>query len=278
MFPVLSKIPICSFLFTFSQSNKERVALLLPTCVADAIRSCRRKTIVTSIAPASISRYLPSRRGLKNHVFSIIHDIASRYCTLYQIPTGRSLLAITYLTMADWSEIFEQRLQTMLQQDSNARNAERTATGHWSTDSRLDLGPTPTVPLPKAEARPKPSESDLTRAFFESIRKRSCSGGIGHESSNRQAVVSTIRDKDEAHILATPARHILGPASSPPVDIQQPVIEGLQGNEERSLGAGPEKETFDTQMLTDPFKNRELLEPGPRSTRRGNEVPHEHSG
>ncbi|KJR84525.1 uncharacterized protein SPSK_09495 [Sporothrix schenckii 1099-18] len=135
--------------------------------------------------------------------------------------------------MADWSEIFEQRLQTVLQDDKE-QGAKGVGSGASALSSRdLDLTPPPThhkVPI------------DPTGAFFESIQNQSRSSSLVAKATMTNHAVgsghhafqyfepSSASSFSSLRTVVTPAAQILRTAStSPPViEIDRPDLTGLQ--------------------------------------------------
>lgn len=124
--------------------------------------------------------------------------------------------------MTDWSEIFEQRLQTVLQggKGRNGKGVESNASTFPGHD--LDLTPPPT--------RHKVA-TDSTGAFFESIRNQSRSDGQATTTS--YAVGSgnyafQYGEQSSSRAMVTPAAQMVR-ASSLAVDVDRPDLKGLQG-------------------------------------------------
>ncbi|CAK7202760.1 GTPase activating factor [Sporothrix eucalyptigena] len=125
--------------------------------------------------------------------------------------------------MADWSEIFEQRLQTVLQ------DGKRADANTFSSAFDVDLRPPPTSNKVGTVQRPA-APSDPTNVFFESIRNQSrpsnrpstsyAVGGSGRRHSFQYSEPSTSRG------VFTPAAQMIR-ASSPVDDIERPDIKEL---------------------------------------------------
>lgn len=135
--------------------------------------------------------------------------------------------------MADWSEMFEQRLQTVLQDGSghNGKGPEGDANGALS-GLDFDLTPPPTH---------HKAPMDPTCAFFESIQNQGrsgCGGGqvraVTAKTTPSYAVGSGNyafqygEPSSSSRAFITPAAQIIR-ASSPMMDIDRPDLKGLQG-------------------------------------------------
>jgi hypothetical protein len=128
--------------------------------------------------------------------------------------------------MPDWSEIFEQRLQTVLQDGKGQSGKRVDSTTSAFPDFDLHLTPSPTH---------NKVATDPTGAFFESIRNQSRS--CGQPTTNSYAVGSgsyafqhgeSSPSSSSSRAITTPAAQVIR-ALSPTMDINRPDLKGLQG-------------------------------------------------
>ncbi|KAL1902864.1 GTPase activating factor [Sporothrix stenoceras] len=133
--------------------------------------------------------------------------------------------------MADWSELFQQRLQTVFQ-DDNRHNEKgfESHTGGAFSGLNFDLTPPPT--------HHKAAPTDPTGAFFESIRNQSRSGGGQAKAVTMTTPSYAVGSGNYAFQYGEPSsvssRAIITPAAqvirttSPTMGIDWPDLKGLQ--------------------------------------------------
>ncbi|CAK7228395.1 GTPase activating factor [Sporothrix bragantina] len=134
--------------------------------------------------------------------------------------------------MADWSEVFEQRLQTVLQDGARA-DVDAFPSSGFDLDLDLDLTPPPTQNRTATVQHPV-APSDPTSAFFESIRNQSRPASrstnyyaIGGSNGGRNRYSLQYNEVSSSRGMFTPAAQVIR-ASSPMDEIERPDIKDLQ--------------------------------------------------
>lgn len=123
--------------------------------------------------------------------------------------------------MTDWSEVFEQRLQTVLQDSKAVETAAGFVPGH-------DLEQTPSSTCYGGGTTQRvAAPTDPTSSFFESIRKQSRSGGGGHYAVGGVTKSQGFQHGEPSRGMFTPAAQVI--RTSSPDGMDRAGIKDLQG-------------------------------------------------